>query len=120
MVDQTDNMLVYGDGYGPDLFGQVYHTPVSTLWFRLSGIGNTDYVNLAPWFQCVYSVHYSINYDKSGAANTFSVQISGTYPTNCGPVVIFHDPVGHGTLSGTIYDFEVIGHKAEYGTAFNP
>lgn len=118
MVNQTDNMIVYGDGYGPDLYGQVYHTPVSTMWFRLSGINNTDYVNLTPWFQCVYSVHYSINSDKSGAANAFSVQISGVYPNNCGPVVIFHDPAT--VVSGLIYDFEVIGHKPEYGTAFNP
>jgi len=42
-----------------------------------------------------------------------SVTISGTYPNNTGTVVIFNDP-----LAGVIYDFEVIGHKAECGDAF--
>jgi len=116
MVDQTDNMMVYGDGYGPDLFGQVYHTPVSQLWFRLSGISSGDYVNLSGWFQCVYSVHASPNSDRAGSGYDISIIISGTYPTNCGPIIIFD------RLSGVhnIHDFQAIGHKAEYGRAFNP
>lgn len=116
MVDQTDNMVVYGDSAITDIFGQLYHTPVSTLWFRLRTINDADYVNLAPWFQCVYSVHYTANMDASGAIDGFSVQISGTYPNNCGPIVIFHDPAVN--VSGLVYDFEVIGHKAMHGTAF--
>ena len=109
MADQTSNMVDMADGTDDQIFGQVYSTPVSIMWFRLSGVANGDYVDLSTWFQCVYSVHAVANNDQGGTADTFSVQISGTYPANCGPVIILHDP----RVATTIYDFMVIGHKAE-------
>lgn len=112
MVDRTDYMVEYY-GYDDVIFGQVYHSPVSLMAFRLSGLSNGDHVDLSPWLQCVYTVHATRNSDAGGDAETISIQISGTYPNNCGPVVIFHDP----EFSG-IYDFTVLGHKAENGTGF--
>lgn len=114
MVDQTDHMIEYPGELGITyIFGQLYHTPVSIMWFRISGFANGDHVDLTPWFQCVYSVHATRNSDAGGGNDTFSIQISGTYPANCGPVLIFHDPT-----ADVIYDFEVIGHKQEQGTGF--
>jgi len=92
-------------------FAQIYHTPVSVMYFRASGLANGDYTDLSNWFQCVYSVHATRNTRVGdGAADTMSIQISGTYPNNCGPVIIYHDP---DTTSGCVYDIKVIGHKAE-------
>ena len=109
MADKTDYISGWGNGV---IFGQVYHTPYSVMWFRLSGINDGDYVDLSDWFQNVYSVHATANSDAGGTDN-LSVQISGTYPNNTGTVIIFHDP-----NSGVIYDFEVLGHKAEAGDGF--
>ena len=111
-------MVDYGDGYGPVIFGQIYHTPVSIMIFRLSGVNDGDYVDLSPWLQCVYSVHFSPISDIGDVDNQASVQISGTYPNNCGPVIIFHD-FDNPVPSGTIWDITVYGHKAECGSAFD-
>ena len=108
--DLTSKISGWGNGV---IFGQIYHTPYSKLIFRLSGISNGDYVDLSDYFQEVYSVHATPNSDANNTADTLSVTISGTYPNNTGTVVIFNDP-----LAGVIYDFEVIGHKAECGDAF--
>jgi len=114
MVDQLSGLCDYPGVLAPDIiFGEIYHTPASQMWFRLSGIANSDYINLSAWFQCVYSVHFYRNSDAGGAVDTMSVQISGTVPNNCGPVLIFHDP----DLT-EVYDFHVIGHKALAGTGF--
>lgn len=108
MADETANMFAFPGPIGTAvIFGQIYHTPASQMWFRLSGLADADYVDLSPWFQCVYSVHFYRNTDAAGAADTLGVQISGVVPNNCGPVLIFHNP----DIDET-YDFQVIGHKA--------
>ena len=99
--------LTWGDGE-EYVFGQIYHTPVSILYMRVSGLTDGDYTDLSNWFQCVYSVHASRNSDAGGTIDTLCIQISGTYPNNCGPVILYHNPD-----TVVLYDVKVIGHKAE-------
>jgi hypothetical protein len=110
MVDLTGNMLDYGPTgeYEAPILAQLYHTPASELVFSLSGVADTDHVQLSPWLSSVWSVHFCPNSDAAAPAAWASgvnpsVTISGTY----GTVVIFNDFDG----SGIIWDFRVVGRK---------
>lgn len=106
MVNQPPTTTDWADGT-EYTFGQIYHTPISILYYRLSGIANGDHSELAPWFQCIYSAHMCRNSDAAAAGDVSSIEISGGQ-WNCGTVIIFHDPTAH-----AIYDIKVIGHKAQ-------
>ena len=114
MADVTDDMIPYQPIDEDVIFWQAYHDGADKMAFRLSGLDNGDYVNLYPWMDYVYSVSATRNSDSGGAnADTLSIQISGTYPNNYFPVLTFHDPD-----ADVLYYFEVLGKKAEHGTAF--
>lgn len=113
MADRSDDFIAYQPINKEVIFWQAYHNGADKMAFRLSGLSNGDYVNLAPYMDYVYSVHAYRNSDATGGNETMSIQISGTYPNNYFPVITLHDPD-----ADVVYDFEVLGKKAEHGTAF--
>ena len=108
--DRTDYMSGYGD-FGM-LFGQLYHTPASIMHFWACGLADGDQLDLSDYFEEVFTVQATFNsedYATTGHGRPVDVVISGA---NSNIIRVFF-------TSGYRVDYEVVGHKAEGGAAFD-
>lgn len=112
MVDRTDHMSGWESVNGI-IFGQVYHTPASQMFFWIGGLNDGDHVDLSDYFEDICTAKIQL---MSGAcANLSRTPIA--MPSGVGNVHPMTNLYFYCT-SGLKIDVMVVGHKAEGGAAF--
>ena len=107
--DRTTYVSGYGD-FGI-LFYQLYHSPASEMKFWACGLADGDWIDLSDYLQEIFTVQATFNADdlrNVGKIRAINVVISGANSTIIRPF----------NTSGYTVDYQVTGHKAEGGAAF--